>query len=118
VSSWIREEGTTTVSGIARDDRALYKVEIRVDGVLNGTRYFKDNVTSANWSFDVRMRHGDNRINVTVTDRADRQTSVEKTYDRKDPEEPHGFLPGFEALLLVMAISVGLALLARKRRRT
>jgi hypothetical protein len=104
---------SVVVSGMARDDIALEKIELWVNGKIMATKPIDDNATSANWSFRVWLKDGINKINVTAKDMADKQASAEITVDH--PVTYNKPFPGFEATVLFAVLAVAAVLLARKK---
>ncbi|MGQ9583403.1 MAG: Ig-like domain-containing protein, partial [Thermoplasmatota archaeon] len=99
---------TIRINGVATDDSGLVEeVEVRVNGVkatsvLSVLGAFGGNVT---------LKEGKNTILITARDAAGNEAtmSLTVTYEKPKPQ------PGFEALLLLVAVGAGAALL-RKRR--
>jgi hypothetical protein len=98
------------LSGTSTDANGIAKVEVRV----NGGAWQTASGTTA-WTYNATLKSGTNIIDVRTTDKAGNVVTKTETVTYKKAVAK-GFIPGFEALIVVAATVVAVAVVANKRK--
>jgi hypothetical protein len=98
------------ISGTSTDSSGISKVEVRV----NGGAWQTATGTSA-WTYNATLKSGKNIIDIKTTDKAGNVVTKTETVTYKKAVAK-GFIPGFEAIIVVAATIIVVAVVANKRK--